>query len=158
MQDRQVEITRHFSAPRERVFDAWSDPQQLALWYAPRRCTVSFQQLDFRPGGEFHSCIRSPEGHQCWCKGVYRTIIEPELIEFTMAVANEQGELVNPVDVGMDPDWPRETVVSVSFADHQGGTQLTLRQTVAESLAKRTGAHPSWLEMLDRLAERLADS
>jgi len=39
----------------------------------------------------------------------------------------------------------------------QGGkTLLTLQQTVSESLAKRTGAHPSWIQMLDRLAEVLA--
>jgi hypothetical protein len=56
----------------------------------------------------------------------------------------------------MDPDWPAETVLTVTFAELAGKTRLTLQQTVLESLAKRTGAHPSWIQMLDRLAEDLA--
>jgi hypothetical protein len=56
----------------------------------------------------------------------------------------------------MDPDWPRETTVTITLAEHAAGTKLTLQQTVSESVAKRTGAHPSWIEMLDRLAAELA--
>jgi hypothetical protein len=46
-------------------------------------------------------------------------------------------------------------VVTVTFEDAGGKTRLTLHQTVSEVVAKRTGAHPSWLAMLDRLAEQL---
>lgn len=46
--------------------------------------------------------------------------------------------------------------MTVTFAEHEGKMRLTLHQTVLEPLAKRTGAHPSWIEMLDRLAEELA--
>jgi uncharacterized protein YndB with AHSA1/START domain len=77
------------------------------------------------------------------------------LIEFTMIVCNEEQQAIQPVDAGMDPDWPQETVVTVAFADLDGRTRLTLRQTVDESLAKQTGAHPGWVQMLDRLAEHL---
>ena len=153
--EREVFITRVFDAPRELVFAAWTDPEHLARWFAPNGCSVRFRQLDFRAGGAFHSCIHTPDGHDCWCAGVYREIAAPERIVFTMAVADANGDLIEPVDAGMDPDWPRETVVTVTFAELGGGTELTLRQTVSESLAKRTGAHPSWLQMLDRLAAEL---
>jgi hypothetical protein len=73
-----------------------------------------------------------------------------------MAVSDANGNAVEPADVGMDPDWPRETVVTVTFVECGGKTMLTLHQTVAESLAKRTGAHPSWIEMLEKLAGELA--
>lgn len=56
----------------------------------------------------------------------------------------------------MDPDWPAETVVTVTFTEQHGKTSLTLHQTVDKSLAKRTGAYPSWLNMLDNLANLLA--
>lgn len=46
--------------------------------------------------------------------------------------------------------------MTVTFADRGNGTLMTLHQTVPEALAKRTGAYPSWLEMLDRLGEELA--
>jgi hypothetical protein len=46
-------------------------------------------------------------------------------------------------------------VVTVTFEEEAGKTRLTLRQNVLESVAKRTGAHPGWLQMLDRLEVRL---
>jgi uncharacterized protein YndB with AHSA1/START domain len=132
--------------------------ERLMRWYAPVGCTIQFRALDPRPGGTFHSCIRSPEGRECWCRGVYRTVNRPVQIVFTMVVANERGESVEPAAIGMDRDWPLETVVTVTFVPKGGRTVLTLHQTVSESLAKRTGAHPSWLEMLDRLEAELVRS
>jgi len=155
-QELLVVITRVFDAPRELVFKAWTDPEHLERWFAPRGCAVTFKQIDLRQGGSFHSCIRTPDGHDCWCRGVYREIVEPERIVYTMAVSDEQGNLIDPVDAGMDPDWPRETIVTVTFAEQEGRTRLTLHQTVLESIAKRTGAYPSWIEMMDRLDEELA--
>jgi uncharacterized protein YndB with AHSA1/START domain len=152
---RQVFITRVFDAPRDLVFKAWTDPEHLVRWYAPRGCTIHFARIDLRQGGTFHSCIRTPDGHDCWCTGVYREIVAPERIVFTMVAADANGDPVEPAEVGMDPDWPRETTVTVTFAELGRKTELTLRQTVSEALAKRTGAHPSWIEMLDRLAEDL---
>jgi uncharacterized protein YndB with AHSA1/START domain len=154
--DREVFITRDFEAPRELVFAAWTDPVHLARWFAPHGCEISFREIEVREGGVFHSCIRPPGGHDCWCRGVYREVAAPERLVFTMAVADEQGNLIEPTEAGMDPDWPRETVVTVTLAEQDGKTRLTLRQTVSEALAKRTGAHPSWLQMLDRLEGELA--
>ncbi|WP_406695071.1 SRPBCC domain-containing protein [Singulisphaera sp. Ch08] len=156
--EREVLITRVFDAPRELVFRAWTDPEHLTRWFAPTGCTTQFREFDLRPGGVFHSCVRSPEGHECWCKGVYREIAKPERIVYTVAISDANGNLVGPAEVGMDPDWPRETIVTVTFAELAGKTQLSLHQTVLESLAKRTGAHPSWLEMLDHLALDLANN
>jgi uncharacterized protein YndB with AHSA1/START domain len=153
--ERQVFITRVFDAPRDLVFKAWTDPEHLVRWYAPRGCAIHFSRIDLRPGGAFHSCIRTPDGHDCWCTGVYREIAAPERLVFTMVAADADGNPVEPAEVGMDPDWPRETTVTVTFAELGRKTELTLRQTVSEALAKRTGAHPSWIEMLDRLAEDL---
>lgn len=155
MPDRQVDIMRIFDAPRELVFQAWTDREHLMRWYAPHGCTTLFRTFDFREGGLFHSCVRGPEGHECWCTGVYLEITAPERIVYTVAMSDAQGNPVEPAQAGMDPDWPKETVVTVTFARHGAGTKLTLRQTVSESLAKRTGAHPSWIEMLDRLATDL---
>lgn len=150
-----VLITRVFDAPRELVFGAWTDREQLMRWHAPRGCSITFRALDVRTGGGFHSCIRSPDGHECWCKGVYREVVEPERIVYTLALSNEAGGPADSEAVGKDPEWPVETTVTVTFDDLGGKTKLTLHQTVSEALAKRTGAHPSWLDMLDRLAEDL---
>jgi uncharacterized protein YndB with AHSA1/START domain len=151
----EVLITRIINAPRELVFKAWIDPAHLMNWFAPRGCTIEFVSIDPRPGGIFHHCIRNPRLHDCWCIGTYQKIVTPELIVYSLAIANEKGERISPADAGMDPGWPAETIVTVTFKEINGKTQVTLHQTVAESLAKRTGAYPSWLEMLDRLEEYL---
>ncbi len=153
----QVVITRVFNAPRELVFKAWTDPEQLLLWYAPNGCTIHFRQIDVREGGSFHSCIQTPGGFQCWCTGVYQEITVPERIVYTMAMADEHGNRIQPAAAGHDPEWPAETILTVTFADLGRKTQLTLHQTVSEALAMRTGAHPSWIQMLDRLDEQLSE-
>lgn len=152
----QLVITRLIDAPRELVFQAWADPEQLVRWYAPHGCSIEFPHLEIRPGGSFHSCIRTPGGFQCWCVGEYQEVVFPERLVFSMATADQQGRRIAPVAVGHDADWPAETTVTVTLLPHGKQTQLTLQQTVSESLAKRTGAHPGWLQMLDRLSEQLA--
>ncbi len=152
----QVHITRVLAAPRELVFQAWIDPVHLAQWYAPHGCTVRIPSLNARPGGTFLFCIANPKG-ECWCKGVYREVTPPERLVLTLEVADAEGRSRTPIDAGMDPEWPQETLVTVTFEELEPGlTKLTLDQTVSESLAKRTGAHPSWLQMFDRLEELLA--
>ncbi len=101
------------------------------------------------------SLLHSIPWRRLLVQGVYRRIIAPELIEFTMVVSNETKQSVEPIDAGMDPDWPRETVVTVSITEAQGQTQFALRQTVDEAAREANGGLSSWLEMLDHLAERL---
>lgn len=151
----EILITRLFDAARELVFQAWADPEHLQHWFAPHGCTLELRRWELRPGGTFHLCIRNPRFHDCWTVGTYLEIQAPERLVYTLAVADEQGNRIIPSEAGMDPEWPAETRVTLDFEDRNGQTQLTLRQTVNTALAQRTGAYPSWLQMLDRLAERL---
>lgn len=153
---REVFLTRDYAAPRERVFEAWSKADHLAKWFAPRGCEILYKQLDFRPGGKFHSCIKTPDGKDCWCIGEYRQIDSPSRIVFTMSISDAKGKLLTANEAGMDSEWPQTTLVTIHLENVGGGTRLTLHQTVDEALAKRTGAHPSWINMLDRLAELMA--
>lgn len=151
----EVLIQRTFAAPRALVWQAWTDVEQLQLWHAPHGCDIHFARFDFRAGGGFLSRISNPSFGDCWCVGAYLEIVEPERIVYQMAVADSEGNRVKSASVGHDVDWPEETTVTVIFEERDGQTHLTLRQNVSEELAKRTGAYPSWLQMLDRLAEKL---
>lgn len=151
----QVLITKVFNAPRKLVFKAWTDPEHLKRWYAPQGCTIDFLRYDLRPGGYFLSLLKNPAGHDCLCKGTFQEIKSPERLVYTLTFADKEGNFVSPEQIGVDPDWPAETVITVTFEELEGKTKITLHQTVAESIAKRTGAYPSWLQMLDRLAEQL---
>jgi len=153
-ESRTIVITRVFDAPRDLVFDAWTNPRYLLRWFAPHGCSVHFASIDVRPGGGFHSCVRDAS-FECWCVGVYHEIARPERLVYSIAIADRHGNKVNPATAGHNARWPPETIVTVTFEDVEGKTRLTLRQNVAESLAKETGAYPSWLNMLDRLDELL---
>jgi uncharacterized protein YndB with AHSA1/START domain len=150
-----IVIERVFDAPRELVFEAWTTPEYLLAWFAPRECTIRFSRIDVRAGGGFHSCISNPSFGECWCVGVYQEIVRPERIVYTIAMADSRGNKIDSAQAGHHPDWPQETIVSVTLEDDRGRTRLTLRQNAPASLAKQTGAYPSWLQMLDRLDELL---
>jgi uncharacterized protein YndB with AHSA1/START domain len=152
---RLVTITRTLDAPRELVFRLWSRPELLTRWYAPRRCRLEVLSFDFREGGEFRYRIREPDGSGCLCSSIFTEIAAPERIVYTMWFSDEQGGFVTAKSAGADPDWPDRTTVTVTFVENDGRTTLTLHQTVPESVAKRTGAYPSWVEMLERLSEEL---
>jgi len=153
---RLVTITRTFDAPRELVFRMWTQPEFLERWYAPRRCQLEILSFDFRPGGALRFRILEPDGSGCLCAGLFTEIIAPERIVYRLFFSDEQGRFVTARSIGADAEWPDETTVTVTFVEHGQRTTMTLHQTVPESVAKRTGAYPSWLEMFDRLSETLA--
>lgn len=152
---REVHITRSFDAPRELLWQAWTEVDHLQRWHAPQGCEIEFKTFEFREGGSFLSCIRNPAFGECWCIGTYLEIVKPERIVYKMALCDAEGNLIDPVTAGHDPEWPAETVLTLTFIEADGKTVLSLHQAVSEELAKRTGAYPSWLQMLDRLAEQI---
>ncbi len=158
--DREIVITRVFDAPRELVFKAWTEPARLMRWWGPKGFTTPFCTIDLRPGGLMHFCMRSPEGQDIWCRGVFLEVVVPELIVVTDSFSDEHGNVVPPTQYGLSPDWPTEALLTVTFAEHEGGkTLLTLRHTVGiVPAAEREGTQQGWIESLDRLADYVANA
>lgn len=150
-----VRIQQTFDAPRDLVFDAWVQRDLLEEWFAPDGCTLHIARLDVREGGGYHWCVRNPSFGDCWTIGAYLEVLRPERLVFTATIADADGTPRTPASQGHDPAWPAQTIVRVTFTERGGQTVVTLEQNVSESLAKRTGAHPGWLQMLDRLRQRL---
>jgi len=149
--NKEVFIEQTFNASAERVFNAWTDPEKLVKWYAPDGCTIHFKNIKVATGGQFHSCISNPQFGDCWAIGEYKEVLPYSKIVFTLINADENGNPINPAEIGMDPDWPGATLVTVTFEEENGKTKMRLRQTVSEGLAKKTGAYPSWLQMLNNM-------
>jgi uncharacterized protein YndB with AHSA1/START domain len=148
---KELLISHLFDAPRELVFKAWTDPGQLVQWYAPDGCSIEFKSIDVRENGSFHSCIHDPVHGDCWIKGVYKEVVFPEKLVFSMELSNEAGTDVGSLEAGKPEDWPEEILTTVSFSSIGNQTKLTLHQTVAEEIAKQTGAYQSWIKMFNRL-------
>ena len=144
-------ITHLFNAPRELVFEAWTNPEHLKNWYAPEGCTIDFKFINVEVEGEFHSCIHDPIHGDCWIKGKYQEVLFPEKLVFSMILSNEKGENVTADKAGKSEAWPEAILTTVTFTTIGSQTKLTLHQTVAVSEAKKTGAYQSWINMFDKL-------
>jgi uncharacterized protein YndB with AHSA1/START domain len=142
--DRELVITRTFEAPRHRVFQAWTEPSQVARWWGPQGFTTTHCDMDIRPGGAFRVCMRSPEGADYWKQGVYREIVEPERLVFTFAWEDAEGKPGH------------QTLVTVTFAEQGGKTKLTLHQAVFDTVDARNEHQRGWASCLERFAEYLA--
>lgn len=151
VKNNEVFIEEIFNASPEKVFSAWADPEKLLKWYAPDGCTIRFKKIKIETGGHFHSCISNPQFGDCWTIGEYLEVSPNTKIVFTLINADEEGNPIDPADIGMHPGWPGETLVTVTFTEENGKTKLQLRQTVSQELAKKTGAYPSWLQMLSNM-------
>jgi len=140
----ELVLRRSFAAPRELVFQCWTDPRKLAGWCCPKGFTLPYSEGDIRPGGNFRTCMRGPDGTEYWLSGSYREIVPPRLLVFSHRWLNDDGEPGH------------ETIVTVTLEDKDGKTLLTLHQGFFASEASRDGHRGGWGETLDNLAEYLA--
>jgi len=143
-EQRVLVITRIFDAPPHLVFKAWTEPERLVRGWGAKGFTLPTCTMDFRPGGAYRFCMRSPEGVDHWLQGVYREIVEPERLVFTYAWVDAEGKPGH------------ETLLTVTFEEHNGKTKLTLHQAVFESVTARDAHRGGWPSSLECLAEYLA--
>ena len=151
----EIVITRIFDAPRELVWKAWTEPERLMRWWGPKGYTAPACKMDFRVGGKYHFCMRSPEGKNYWSTGVYREIVESERIVCTDSFADEHGNPVPASHYGMPGDWPVELLVTLTFEEHAGQTKMTLRHEGIPAGEMKEMAGTGWNESFDKLAETL---
>ena len=118
------EISRVVDAPRERVWQAWTEAERLKKWWGPKGFTVKQCKVDLRPGGLMHYCLRTPDGQDMWGKFVYREIVKPEKLVWLNSFSDEKGgTTVHP----MSPTWPREMLTTVTFEAQGGKTKVTVQ-------------------------------
>lgn len=142
-EDRQIVTTRLIAAPRELVFRAWTEPRHLERWFGPHGFTTTTRAFDFRPGGVWEFEMHGPDG-----------TVFPNLVEWVEIVPPE---LLRYRQKGGRDDDQNSFETTVTFAEREGGTELTLRtlfQTKAQRdyIAKHYGAVEGAQETLERLA------
>jgi len=149
-------LERIFHAPRDMVWRAWTDPKYVSLWWGPKGFTAPVCRIDFRVGGRFLLCMRSPSGLEYWNTGEYVEIREREKIILTMCFADANGNSVAPSYYGFPESFPETMLDIVIFESVQAGkTKVTLRRDHAESLASQFGEIEGWNQSLDKFASAL---
>ena len=73
----ELVLERVIDAPRARVYEAWTKPEQMSQWFAPKPFQLVIHTMDFRPGGRFSMAMRGPDGNEFPFTGVYREIVPP---------------------------------------------------------------------------------
>jgi uncharacterized protein YndB with AHSA1/START domain len=154
-------ISRTFDAPRDLVWNAWTERNQLMKWFGPKGFTMPAATLDLRPNGTFHFHLRSPAGQEMWAKWFFRDIIPPHRITYVSCFSDPEGNVARPPFP--DP-WPVEMLTTISFAEHEGKTTVTIQtETLNPTEAERHTFHSNfhsmtagWTGTLDQLATHLA--
>ncbi len=151
-EDRVLVITRIFDAPRELVFRAFTDPKHALKWMGPRDFPAHHVEADIRPGGKWRMGLRAAEhitdhrrGAELWQGGVYKEVVPPERLVWTFRWDAEPGS----EDGAANP----ETLVTVTFAEHNGKTKMVFSQGVFNTKANRDGHSGGWNSSFDRLEE-----
>jgi uncharacterized protein YndB with AHSA1/START domain len=145
---REFVIAREFDAPRELVFQAWTDPKHLAQWWGPKGFTNPVCEWDVRPGGKIYDVMRAPNGDRYPMGGVFCEITPPEKLVFSCGALDEKGDLLF------------EFLHTVVFTENGGKTKLTLNSRVTMTTAEANryigGFETGMTLSLERLAEHLS--
>jgi uncharacterized protein YndB with AHSA1/START domain len=155
--DKVLVLERVFDAPRELVFKMFEDAEHLRRWWGPRGWELTVCNVDFRPGGVWHYCMKCVDEKQgefysmeSWGKAVYKDIDEPETIVYTDYFSDAEGK---------ENDAMPATEVMMAFIDLGGRTKLVSRSEYVSAEALKTvmdmGMLQGITETWDRLEERL---
>ena len=120
--DREIVLSREFDAPRELVFQAYTDPEHLPHWFGPNGFSLTLHSMDVRPGGTSRYTMHGPDGTDYGNRVVYQEVVHPERLVYL------HGE-----DVDDDPDAFH---VTIRFDDLGGRTRVTQR-TLFNTAAQR---------------------
>lgn len=114
--DREIVITRIIDAPRERVFEAMTDPKQVVKWWGPYGFSTTIHEMDVRPGGVWKQTMHGPDGKNYANKTIFNEIIKPERITYTHSGGEEDAS--SPVC--FQAEWKFEV-------EGKNKTKLTIR-------------------------------
>jgi uncharacterized protein YndB with AHSA1/START domain len=153
--ERKLVITRIFDAPPELVWKAWTDPELIQRWWGPNGFDLPTCRNDFRVGGRYLFCMRSPDGQNYWNTGIYREIVPLERIVYTDSFSDADGNFVPASFYGLSSDFPEKTLVTVTFEELDGKTKLVLQQSGIPAGSDSESANQGWSESFDKLANIL---
>ena len=140
-----VHLTRVLRAPPQRVFDAWTTPEIMKLWWGPQGFTGINAESDPRPGGAFMIEIGNGDGEVHKMSGVYTEVSPPRLLCMEVRHRTFEGAAERPE--GYIP-----TTVRVELRAHAEGTELTLTHRGFLDAAQVARFQGGWGGSLDKLA------
>jgi glutathione S-transferase len=131
-------VRRTIHAVPERLFDAWTQPEQLVQWWGPASVACIDATVDLRVGGRYRIANRFPDGKILWIAGEFESIERPKKLVYTWGLESTQG--------------PPERV-TVTFEAHGPDTEIVVTHERIPNKAMRDAHERGWFGCLDGLAE-----
>lgn len=137
-----LHLRRTFTAPREKVFRAWTNPEELKEWFGPEGYATPIAEVDLRVGGRYRFGMRKlPDGDIFYLAGAYREVRAPEKLVYTWRWE-------------ADPELG-DTLVTVEFHDRAGSTEVVLTHELFPNEQAREDHAKGWSSSFDCLAKVL---
>jgi Uncharacterized conserved protein len=156
-------INRSFEAPINVVFDAWTNPLQLAQWLPPTGFDMKFINADIRSGGSSFYSMSNGSGLTMYGKAEYLEVNRPSLLVYTQVFTDQDGKVSRHP---MAPTWPEKMKTVIEFAsEDENQTRVTVTwEVVGDATAEemqtfiqgRAGMTQGWTGSLDKLEDFLA--
>ena len=128
--NKRMKVTRDFDAPVEKVWKAWTEPEMLDQWWAPKPWKAITTKMDFREGGTWLYYMQGPEGERHYCICEYKTIEKGKRFTGKDAFTDEEGKI--------NKDLP-QTEWDVNFQDKGDTTTVEVKLSFAtEEAMKQT--------------------
>jgi uncharacterized protein YndB with AHSA1/START domain len=141
--DLRLELNRRLAGPPSRVFEAFTDADQLASWWGPEGFSIPDVRFEPRVGDAYRIEMKPPEGGAFHLAGEFRAVDPPQRLAFTF-----RWEDPDPDDV--------ENVVELTFRDAGESTELALVQGPFKTEMRRTLHHDGWTGSLNKLEALLS--
>jgi uncharacterized protein YndB with AHSA1/START domain len=135
-----LKLDRVLKVPRGRVFQALTEPAELARWWGPQGFTTPEIDLDLRVGGRYRFTMRPPDGEPFHLRGEFRAIDPPSRLVYSFCWEEP------------DPD-DRTTVVALSLVEVGEATELSLRQGGFATEPRLALHRGGWTDSFDKLRQ-----
>jgi len=144
--DREIVTSRLLDAPRELVFEAWTDPKQVVQWWGPHGFTTTTDEMSVTPGGIWRFVMHGPDGRDYKNKIIYIEVVKPERLVYRHAGEDEHEDV--------------RFHVTVTFGAQGRKTLLTMRSVFAtaqerDDVVEKYGALEGARQTLERLAQHV---
>jgi uncharacterized protein YndB with AHSA1/START domain len=133
-------VGRLIAASPERVFRAWTEPDELQRWWGPAHVTPTDVEMDLRVGGAYRIGNRLADGNIIWISGVFEVIEAPHLLRYTWSIGTDRAN----------------SVVTVRFLRRGDATEVVITHERVASAEMRSDHEAGWNGCLDGLADMLA--
>jgi uncharacterized protein YndB with AHSA1/START domain len=143
-----LEVRRTIRASAERLYAAWTRPEQLLRWWGPRHVTCVGAEIDLRPGGRYRLANRFLDGRVLWISGAFEQVQPPHRLVYTWFLEPASDGTPPPVQLPPHPER-----ITVRFEPRQDATEVIVVHERIESEVLSNQHRQGWEGCLERLAE-----